>query len=60
MSTGLIGVQVKAAEVEVNGPAETLTAPKTSGLSLEPLSELMASAVAFVMPLRMALMTPSK
>ena len=32
MSTGLIGVQVKAAEVEVDGLAEPLTAPKASGL----------------------------
>ena len=37
MSTGLIGVQVKAAEVEVDGLAEPLTAPKARGLFLEPL-----------------------
>ena len=34
MSPGLIGVQVKAAEVEVNGLAEPLTTPKASGLFL--------------------------
>ena len=37
MSTGLIGVQVKAAEVEVDGLAEPLTASKARGLFLEPL-----------------------
>ena len=37
MSAGLIGAQVKAAEVEVDGLAETLTAPKARGLFLEPL-----------------------
>ncbi len=37
MSRGLIGVQVKAAEVEVDGLAESLTAPKASDLFLEPL-----------------------
>ena len=37
MCTGLIGVQVKAAEVEVDGLAEPLTASKASGLFLEPL-----------------------
>ena len=37
MCTGLIGVQVKAAEVEVDGLAEPLTASKARGLFLEPL-----------------------
>ena len=37
MRTGLIGVQIKAAEVEVDGLAEPLTAPKARGLFLEPL-----------------------
>ena len=34
MCTGLIGVQVKAAEVEVDGLAEPLTASKARGLFL--------------------------
>ena len=39
ISTGLIGVQVKTAEVEVDGLAEPLTAPKARGLLFEAISE---------------------
>mgnify|MGYP006966888744 CR=1 FL=1 len=52
-STYFIGVQVEVTEVEVDGLAEPLTAPKARGLVLSHwIRELMASAVAFVMPLR--------
>ena len=37
MSTYFIGVQVEAAEVEVDGLAEPRTTPKARGLFLKPL-----------------------